>query len=76
MRDLIKHLLCFLIVGIHASGISIRRIFLFFYFTFLKFFLFRFLEETPEQESRVTADRRGSKSLGEQQGSKCTDQGC
>ena len=74
MRDLIKHLLCFLILGIHTSGISIRRIFFFFILLFKLFFLFLFLEETPEQESRATADHRGSKSLSEQQGSKCTDQ--
>ena len=29
-----------------------------------------------QQESRATADRRGSKSLSEQQGSQCTNQSC
>ena len=33
-------------------------------------------QKTQQQESRATADRRGSKSLSEQQGSKCTNQSC
>ena len=31
-------------------------------------------QKTQQQESRATADRRGSKSLSKQQGSKCTNQ--
>ena len=31
-------------------------------------------QETQQQENHATADRRGSKSLSEQQGSKCTHQ--
>ena len=34
------------------------------------------IKKTQQQESRATADRRGSKSLSEQQGSKCTNQSC
>ena len=34
------------------------------------------IKKTQKQESRATADRRGSKSLSEQQGSKCTNQSC
>ncbi|RMX47532.1 hypothetical protein pdam_00002186, partial [Pocillopora damicornis] len=33
-------------------------------------------QKTQQQESRTTADRRGSKSLSDQQGSKCTNQSC
>ena len=33
-------------------------------------------QKTQQQESRAIADRRGSKSLSEQQGSKCTNQSC
>ena len=33
-------------------------------------------QETQQQESRATADHRGSKSLSEQQGSKCTNLSC
>ena len=34
------------------------------------------IKKTKQQESRATADRRGSKSPSEQQGSKCTNQSC
>ena len=34
------------------------------------------IKKTQQQESRATADRRGSKSLSEQQVSKCTNQSC
>ena len=34
------------------------------------------IKKTQQQENRATADRRGSKSLSEQQGSKCTNQSC
>ena len=34
------------------------------------------IKKTQQQESRATADRRRSKSLSEQQGSKCTNQSC
>ena len=33
-------------------------------------------QEIQQRESRATADRRGSKSLSEKQGSKCTNQSC
>ena len=33
-------------------------------------------QKTQQQESRAAADGRGSKSLSEQQGSKCTNQSC
>ena len=33
-------------------------------------------KKTQQQESRATADCRGSKSLSEKQGSKCTNQSC
>ena len=33
-------------------------------------------QKTQQQESRATADRRGSISLSEQEGSKCTNQSC
>ena len=34
------------------------------------------IKKTQQQESRATADRQGSKSLSEEQGSKCTNQNC